>query len=195
MGYLQSDLKKFYDKVVKNRKMLHRLYMKQRYYNNLYNDKDYYNINKVFEKFKNKTVLDIGCHLGFYSILISSFADFIFGMDKNRVSIKDANYFKKVTRAKNTKFIQKSAFDLDDNFMKDNKINAIFIHKTYGYWSIEDFEKVFSLLEKYCDIIVCNKEERVIKFFNRSEFIVKEYLFYKDNYVCVIEKLGEGNLD
>ena len=94
----------------------------------------------------------------------------------------------------NTEFKAYSAFDVDDDFMKSHNINAVFIHKSVGtkgvdtYWSEENFERVFSVLAKYCDIVICNKVDRIEKFFEDKTFSIKEYPSYRSNIFSVIEK-------
>ena len=189
--YSQGELRSSLGKL---RKKLGRFNLSLRYDRDTKNAKEHKQINKVFKKFGNKNVIDIGCHIGYYSTLISSFAESVVGIDIRDKSIKQANYFKEIMKVDNTEFKTKSAFDIDDNFMKNHNINAVFIHKSVGiegtntYWSDENFEQVFSLLAKHCDTVVCNRVERIKDIFVKKGFSVKESPSYRSNIFYLIEK-------
>jgi len=194
--YSQVFLKEKLDKL---RKKLGRYNLSQRYYRDTLNNKEHNQINNVFKNFKNKTVLDVGCHIGYYSVLISSFADNVIGIDVSEKEIKRANYFKKIIDSKNIEFKFYSAFDLDEEFMEKNKINAVFFHKMSEprknkklrmkkTWSTDKFRKVFFLFEKYCDIIVCNDKEKIAFFLEKKGLNIEKFPSYRSNFLYVIKK-------
>jgi len=198
--YSQDYLKKSLNKL---RKKVGRFNLSMRYYRDTSNVKEHSQMNRVFKKFRGKTVLDVGCHIGYYATMISFFAQEIIGIDINEKVIKKAYCFKEITRAKNIDFKVLSAFDLDDKFMFCNKINAVFIHKSVGdmdsntHWSIKEFEKTFSLFEKHCDIIICNDVKRIKTFFQKDGFSIDKFASYRHNSLYVIKKnkkIGKENI-
>jgi len=191
--YSQEYLKKKLDKL---KRKLGRYNLSRRYYRDTSNKKERDQMDRVFRKFKNKNVLDVGCHIGYYALLISSFANNVLGIDVSEKEIKRANYFKKMVDSNNTKFIFYSAFDLNDEFMEQNKIDAVFFHKmseprktklegTENTWSDEKYRKVFSLFEKYCDIIICNDKGKIEKYIRKTNVSIKEYPSYRHNYLYI----------
>ncbi len=193
--YTQKKLRKSLDKL---REKLGRFNLSQRYYRDTSNSKEHNQINKVFKKFKGKVVLDVGCHLGYYSVLISSFADKVIGIDISEAEIGRANYFKKVVGSQNTEFKLYSAFYLDDKFMEENKIDAIFFHKMSEpriskqqglpeTWNDKKFKETFLLFEKHCKVIITNDRNRIEKLFKNSRFSVKKYPSYRHNHLYVIK--------
>ena len=145
-------------------------------------------------EFRNMNVLDVGCHIGYYATLISSFANKVVGIDIDKEVIKKAHKFKNITGATNAEFNVMSAFEVDIDFMKKNDLNAVFIHKTVGdsesnlHWPTEDFHNVFSLFEKHCDIIICNNIIRVKEFFKDKPFSIKESRSFRKNYLYTIKR-------
>lgn len=193
MKYTQSNLKKYLDKL---RKKAGRFNLSLRYYRDTKNLKEFNNVNKVLKKFDSKNVLDVGCHIGYYAIKISEFSNKVVGIDIDEEIIKKANKFKEISKAKNFHPILYSAFDLDDEFMETNGINAVFIHKTVGdfdskdefKWKKTDFIRVFSLFAKYCDIVVCNDTEIIKDFFSKKGFTISKKHSFKHNYLYIIQK-------
>lgn len=92
---------------------------------------------QVFQKLQGKHVLDIGCHVGFYSFYMSNYASSVVGIDWDTRIIKVAKAAKKKLGVKNVKFVCMSIFDLDSFFIESHNINAIFMHKTGGTFSPE----------------------------------------------------------
>lgn len=107
---------------------------------------------QVFQKFQGKYVLDIGCHVGFYSFYISNYAFSVMGIDWSRDLIKVANTAKKKLGVKNVEFVCASIFDLDSFFIESHNINAVFMHKTGGDFSSEQRRDLTRLIVK-CRIL------------------------------------------
>ncbi len=194
--YSQVYLKEKLDKL-KNK--LKRFNLSQRYYRDVSNKKEHDQINKVFKEFKGKVVLDVGCHIGYYSVLISSFADRVIGIDVSEQEIKRANYFRKIVGAGNTEFRSYSAFDLDDDFMQENKVNAVFFHKMSEprknkqiglpeTWSNEKYDKCFLLFKKHCNVIITNDKDRVETFYNIQGIKIEKFPSYRSNFLYVVKK-------
>jgi len=189
--YSQIYLRKCLNKLKKDKG---RFNLSMRYYRDTKEKEVHNHMKKVFKQFREKTVLDVGCHIGYYGTVISSFADRVIGIDIDKKILDKANHFKKITGAQNIDFELISAFDLDDKFMEENGIDAVFIHKSVGdlesntHWSTEDFEKVFSLFKKHCDILICNDIKRVKKFFQKDGFPVQEFPSYRRNSLYVIKR-------
>ena len=179
-----------------------RFNLSQRYYRNTSNKKEHDQINKVFKKFKNMTVLDVGCHIGYYSVLISSFANKVIGIDVSEKEIKRANYFKKIVNSENIEFIFYSVFDLDDKFMEDNKIDAVFFHKMSeprkvklkkldNTWNEKKYKQAFNLFKKHCDVIICDDKKKIESYFKKDEVSIREYPSYRSNRMYVVKKIGK----
>ena len=189
--YSQLNLKKYLNKL---KKETGRFNLSLRYYRDTNNVKEHNQILKVFKQFRNMNVLDVGCHIGYYATLISSFANKVVGIDIDKEVIKKAHKFKNITGATNAEFNVMSAFEVDIDFMKKNDLNAVFIHKTVGdsesnlHWPTEDFHNVFSLFEKHCDIIICNNIIRVKEFFKDKPFSIKESRSFRKNYLYTIKR-------
>ena len=124
---------------------------KTRYYRHARTLKEYNRFNDAFTNFEGKNIIDIGTHIGYYAIVMSSYARSVLGIDILDRSIKSANKFKNIVGAKNTSFMLMSAFDLNEKFFEKYKINAMFNHKTIGKqkFSPKKFIKLMELCEIY----------------------------------------------
>lgn len=191
--YSQAELKKYLDKL---KKQVKRFNLSMRYYRDTKNLKEYKQVNDVFKQFKGMNVLDVGCHIGYYALKISSFANSVISIDIDKEVIKKAEKFKTISGVKNVSFKVISAFDLDDNFMEKYNIDAVFIHKTVGdfdsneryRWPPEQFNKVFSLFKKHCDTVICNDTKIIKDFFEKEGFSVESYPSFRSNLLYVIKR-------
>lgn len=144
------------------------------------NDKNIYNIYEtIFKMFINKNVLDIGCNMGHFSVLISNFANKVYGIDISENNIKIANELKRKLDTDNKlQFELISAFDINIDFINNKQVNAIFLYKVSGYWPYDNEIKFWQLC------IDSNIEIIIINVYNEKKYI-KELLFkngYKFEY-------------
>ena len=167
MGKKQEYSMAFLNKSLRKLQQKGSFMFKTRYYRHSETSKEYDRFNKAFRNFENKNVIDIGTHIGYYATVISSYSNSVLGIDISKRSIKQANLFKAIVKAKNTSFIRMSAFDLNEEFFQKHKIDALFNHKTIGKtkFNTKRFNKLMKLCEKYCDVIITDKIERIKNFF------------------------------
>jgi SAM-dependent methyltransferase len=190
--YSQSLLNKNLNKL---RNKYGRFNLSQRYYRDTENIQEHLQINNVLKHFNKKIVLDVGCHVGYYSVLISSFAKQVIGIDINNKALTKADYFIKLFDSNNIIFKYFSVFDIDDKFMTQNNVNAVFIHKTVGdvdsnqSWSQKNFNYVFLIFSKFCDTIICNDVKRIKEFFNNGYFSIQQFPSFRKNSLFLIKKI------
>lgn len=99
------------------------------------------NFDSVFQLFRGKTVLDVGCNAGYFSVWISRYARFVHGIDINADCIGAAEQLRSKLRhsPKNVQFDTQSAISLSSDDIRDKSISAIWEFKSAGYWSQEDY--------------------------------------------------------
>ncbi len=136
--------------------------------------------------FKNKNVIDVGCANGFFSIWIAMYAKSVLGIDDKPANLKANNIMAKAYGLTNVSFRTMSAFDMSRNFLKDNKINGIFWHKTgFKEKNIDFYDNI--LCCDIIDIIICNFGP-----FVSDEFLKKELNY--DIYWETKKAGGKGRL-
>ena len=162
-------------------------------YETIIKNKIFYNrMNDVFKEFKNKNVLDIGCHIGFFDMLISPFANRVIGIDIVSDSIKKAQYLRNMMGIQNTEFLVKDIFKIDDIFIKKYDIDALFCHAVFGNLFLqqgwEDGKKnSFLKLSKVCDIAISNGSS-LEEFYDKSNITAQKFPSYYKNNLYIIKK-------
>lgn len=105
--------------------------------------------------FKNKRVIDVGCANGFFSIWIGMYAKSVLGIDNKPINLRVNNIMLKASELSNVDFRTMSAFDISRSFLRDNKINGIFWHKTgFGEKNMDFYNTI--LCYNVIDVIICN---------------------------------------
>jgi len=93
----------------------------------------------AFSEFQGMGVLDVGCHMGFYSLFLSNYATSVIGLDINAALISEAeDILRRVAGADNVEFMAASVRDLNAEFFRDNAIEGVFIHKSLGHFSKDE---------------------------------------------------------
>ena len=81
---------------------------------------------------KGRTVLDIGCSVGAFSLLMSKYAHQVIGIDVSAPAITTARQAAKKMNITNANFRVLDFWSLTPEMLKDWKIDTIFTHKTFG---------------------------------------------------------------
>jgi len=137
---------------------LYKHLMKQGFYNNGWNHRygpflknvnsrlDYYC--EAFEYFKGLNVLDVGCFSGFYSFLISDYANKVIGIDIQEDTIAFADILSYRLNPGNVEFDLKRFFQfVQEGYITKLNINGLFLHKVMGQFHKEDFDFLDSIVK------------------------------------------------
>ena len=168
---------------------LYKHLMKQGFYNNGWNHRygpflknvnsrlDYYC--EAFEYFKGLNVLDVGCFSGFYSFLISDYANKVIGIDIQEDTIAFADILSYRLNSGNVEFELKSFSEFfNESYHIKYNINGLLLHKVMGDFHKEDFDILDSIAENMKIIITVGPYFEKYECFKNSQL---ENLFIHEN--------------
>ena len=158
------------------------------------NIKKWKRITKIINEkhFKDKTVLDIGCSDGYFSIMSSKFAKKVIGIDLDFSRIKKAEFIKTYLKLKNCNFFHKS-IDAFDNEKFDICLVLGLIHR------LPDPLTFLNKLSKITDEIVIeyksSKSQKKLAFYGGAQKKLNDlnrlyFLFSPSCLENILENLG-----
>lgn len=119
---------------------------------------------KAFSEFQGIGVLDVGCHIGFYSLFLSNYSPLVIGLDISTDHISEAEDIRRRAGVDNVKFMAASVLDLNAEFFRDNSIEGVFIHKSLGHFSKDEWQRMITaFIEGGVQRIVTNVNPKVLK--------------------------------
>jgi len=147
--------------------------------------------NRAFEFFKDKNVIDIGSHIGFYASISSIYASNVIAIDLNDDLLEAGKVFIEKLKIDNIVFEKKDMYTLDDKYFEKHNINAVLLHKIYGntQWSEDQSKNIFNLIRKYCDVAIFNKKEEVFQeFLDDPNFTFQEIAYGSRSLFVITRK-------
>lgn len=125
---------------------------------------------QIFEYFTGMNVLDIGCFSGFFSFLISDYANKVIGIDIQEDTISFADILNYKLNPGNVEFKLKSFSKfVNEKQHTDLNINACLFHKVIGQFNENDIEVL-------CDFVKGIKILISGSYFEKFKFLKKKKL-------------------